>query len=176
MVGNISKKYIAALIDSCKKTELKSVLKDLNEISTAFKSDKFCDIVNSPTIKDEQKINLILSFIEKPYDKIINLIKLLAKNRRLDLLPQITEGLSKSISISNNEFYGKIYSNKKLDKTQINALEEQISKKFGANIKLNPIVNDYNGIKIDIEDLGFEISFSIDRLKTKMREYILKAI
>ncbi|MBP5779262.1 MAG: F0F1 ATP synthase subunit delta, partial [Campylobacter sp.] len=33
-----------------------------------------------------------------------------------------------------------------------------------------------NGVKIDVEDLGFEISFSIDRLKNKMSEYILKAI
>ena len=119
---------------------------------------------------------MILSFVEKPHDKVINLVKLLAKNRRFNLLPQIAEGLSKNISILNNEFHGKIYSNKKIDKSQLTILEEQISKKFGANIKLSPISNDYNGVKIDIEDLGFEISFSIDRLKNRMREYILKAI
>ena len=36
--------------------------------------------------------------------------------------------------------------------------------------------SDYNGIKIELEDLGVEASFSMDRLKAQMIEYILKAI
>ena len=63
-----------------------------------------------------------------------------------------------------------------LQKSKVKELETQISKKFNANIKLEPVIANYNGVKIDVEDLGFEISFSIDRLKNKMSEYILKAI
>ena len=100
----------------------------------------------------------------------------MAKNRRINLIPQIFEGLRSKIAATNNEFHGKIYSSKAIEKSKIKELETQISKKFNANVKLEPVVTDYNGVKIDVEDLGFEISFSIDRLKNKMSEYILKAI
>ena len=41
---------------------------------------------------------------------------------------------------------------------------------------LEPVKSDYNGIKIELDDLGVEASFSVDRLKAQMSEYILKAI
>lgn len=176
MIDNTAKKYVKALIESYKQDELKGVLEIFKSLSLAFELDKFNDIVNSPTIKDSAKVDLILSFIKKPDDKISNLIKLLAKNRRINLIPQIFEGLRSNIAATNNEFHGKIYSSKAIEKSKIKELETQISKKFNANVKLEPVVTDYNGVKIDVEDLGFEISFSIDRLKNKMSEYILKAI
>ena len=75
-----------------------------------------------------------------------------------------------------NKYLGKIYSDREIDAAKIKDLEEKISKKFNADIKLEPVKSELEGIKIEIEDLGFEISFSIDRLKQKMSEYILKAI
>ena len=176
MIDNTAKKYVKALVESHKKNELEGVLEIFKALSSAFEVGKFNDIINSPAIKDDEKVNLILSFIKKPDEKISNFIKLLAKNRRINLIPQIFEGLRKNISAQNNEFYGKIYSSQDIEKSKIKELEAQISKKFNANIKLEPVVTNYNGVKIDVEDLGFEISFSIDRLKNKMSEYILKAI
>ena len=175
MIDNTAKKYVKALIESYKQSELTGVLEIFKSLSLAFETEKFNDIINSPAIKDNAKVDLILSFIKKP-EKISNLIKLLAKNRRINLIPQIFEGLRSNIAAANNEFYGKIYSSKEIEKSKLKELEAQISKKFNANIKLEPVIANYNGVKIDVEDLGFEISFSIDRLKNKMSEYILKAI
>lgn len=176
MIDNTAKKYVKALIESYKKDELEGVLEIFKALSLAFDTAKFNDIINSPAIKDNAKVDLILSFIKKPDEKISNLIKLLAKNRRINLIPQIFEGLRNTIAAQNNEYHGKIYSSKAIEKSKIKELETQISKKFNANIKLEPVIANYNGVKIDVEDLGFEISFSIDRLKNKMSEYILKAI
>ena len=176
MIDNTAKKYVKALIESYKKDELEGVLEIFKALSSAFDTAKFNDIINSPAIKDSAKVDLILSFIKKPDEKISNLIKLLAKNRRINLIPQIFEGLRNTIAAQNNEYHGKVYSSSQIEKSKIKELETQISKKFNANIKLEPVVTNYNGVKIDVEDLGFEISFSIDRLKNKMSEYILKAI
>ena len=55
-------------------------------------------------------------------------------------------------------------------------LEENLSSKFNAKIKLENVVSEYPGIKIELDDLGVEVSFSIERLKTQMIEHILKAI
>ncbi|MDA3043158.1 F0F1 ATP synthase subunit delta [Campylobacter sp. JMF_01 NE2] len=176
MIDNTAKKYVSALIKTYKKDELGAVLGTLETISSAFKVSKFGDIIKSPTIKDADKVNLILSFIKDPSDKIVNFIKFLAKNRRIGLIPQITDDLRKNISAMDNKFHGKIYSNQDISEDKIKDLQGKISKKFNAEILLELVKCDYEGIKIEVEDLGFEISFSIDRLKQKMSEYILKAI
>lgn len=55
-------------------------------------------------------------------------------------------------------------------------MEENFSKKFNSKIKLDGSKSDYNGVKVELDDLGVEVNFSIDRLKSQMSEYILKAI
>lgn len=176
MSENIAKKYVGALIESCEKAELNGILKDLKAISSAFGVAKFKDLIANPSISKSQKIELILSFLKEQNPKISNLINLLADNDRLNLIPAVCENLRRNIAILNNEFVGKIYSNTEISEAKIKDLEVQFSKKLNANIKLEPVVCDYNGVKIDIVDLGYEISFSIDRLKSAMSEYILKAI
>lgn len=175
MINNTSKRYVNALILSYKKEELSSVLQTLESVASAFRIPKFRDIVKSPTLKEESKVELIASFIKNPSEKIVNFIKLLAKNRRI-ALPQIVEELRKNIAALDNKYLGKIYSATEIDAAKIKELEAKISKKFNADITLQPVKSELEGIKIEVEDLGFEISFSVDRLKQKMSEYILKAI
>ena len=76
----------------------------------------------------------------------------------------------------NNEYKGFVYSKKEISKDEITELEKSCSRRFKCKVDLNFVQNNYNGIKVDLCDLGVEISFSIDRLKEKMSEYILKAI
>lgn len=176
MINNVAKKYVKALVEKQSKNEINNVIQTLDIVAKAFGVEKFNDIVNSPFISEDEKIELICSFIKDPTEKFKNFIKILAQNQRLELIPQIVEGLKSNISFMNNEFSCKIYSNQEISKVKIKELEENFSKKFDAKIKLIPILSNYDGIKIDLEDLGFEVSFSIDRLKAKMSEYILKAI
>ena len=176
MINNTSKRYVNALILSYKKDELCSVLQTLESVASAFKIPKFQDIVKSPTLKEESKVELIASFIKNPSEKIVNFIKLLAKNRRIALIPQIVEELRKNIAALDNKYLGKIYSATEIDAAKIKELETKISKKFNADITLQAVKSELEGIKIEVEDLGFEISFSVDRLKQKMSEHILKAI
>ena len=55
-------------------------------------------------------------------------------------------------------------------------LEEKFGKKFDTTLSLSQNICDYDGIKVDIDGLGVEVSFSADRLKSNLSEYILKAI
>ena len=176
MSENIAKRYVKALIEVCKKDELNDVLKGLKAIVSAFGVAKFNDIIKSPTVSKKDKISLILSFLKEPNVKIENLLKILMKNGRISLLPQIYDGIKESIALSNNEYQGKIYTKENLDEPTIKLLETNFSKKLNANIKFVCIAGNYTGVKIDISDLGYEICFSIDRLKSAMSEYILKAI
>ncbi|MBL0686592.1 MAG: F0F1 ATP synthase subunit delta [Sulfurospirillum sp.] len=176
MKGIIGKKYVNALIKSCSDTEINSIEKSINKISNAFSSSKFNNIILSPNLTHEKKGEFVLSLLGKNSGKIINFIKLLALNNRLYLIPTISKELKYQISLKNNSYKGEITSNFKITDAQIIKLEKNFSKKFSADIKLNSIVGDYPGVKIQLDDLGVEVSFSLDRLKTQLTDHILKAI
>ena len=176
MSSLIAKKYVNALMKSCSDLEINSVEKSINEISNAFSSVKFNNIILSPDLSSEKKEEFLLSLVDNGEVKSSNFIKLLAVNNRLDLIPSISKELKYQISIKNNSYEGEIISNFEISQEQIAKLEDNFSKKFSAQIKLNSIVSDYPGVKIQLDDLGVEVSFSLDRLKSQMVEHILKAV
>lgn len=176
MENIIANKYVNALMKSCDDSEIILAEKSINELASAFSSTKFNNIILSPDLSIEEKEKFVLSLLEKSEGKLLNLIKLLAKNNRLSLIPAIAEELKLQTSLKNNSYEGEVVSNFEISKEQITSLEENFSKKFNATIKLKSQKSDYPGVKVELDDLGVEVSFSLDRLKTQMVEHILKAI
>ena len=176
MKGIIAKKYVNALMKSCDDSELQSIEKSINTLASAYSSTKFNNIILSPDVSSEEKEKFVLSLLEKSEGKFLNFVKLLVDNDRLSLIPSIAEELKFQTSLKSNSYEGEVVSNFEIDKEHITNLEENFSKKFNANIKLKAEVSDYPGVKIQLDDLGVEVSFSLDRLKTQMVEHILKAI
>ncbi|QKF92813.1 F0F1 ATP synthase subunit delta [Campylobacter sp. CCUG 57310] len=172
----IAKKYVKALMAELSKSELEKFIDSLNVIANAFKIHKFRNIIISPNVKSCEKVKFILSLIDETDTKFTNFIKLLGENKRLELLPAIVAELMAQKARIDNVYRGKIYGNFDISATQIEELEKSFSKRFDAKIMLEAIKSDYNGIKIELDDLGVEASFFIDRLKAQMTEYILKAI
>lgn len=172
----VAKKYVKAILSSVDLSELDLFLSYLNDISSAFNSDKFKSIISLPNIKNSKKVEFLLSLVQNPTDKFKNFINLLVINKRIELIPAITNELKMQKSIMQNIYIGKIYGNYNLDEEQLSILEDKFSKRFNATIKLELLKQEYNGIKIELNDLGLEVGFSIDRLKSQMSEYILKAI
>ncbi len=176
MTSAVSKKYVKALLQGCDDNKYKEYYEKLTLLNNVFKIEKMRNIILSPTISKEEKYNFIISLIEDREIHFDNFVKILIQNDRLVLLPSICNELHYQISIKENSFVGKIVSDNALDEKSIKDIESKLSAKFNSTIKLDSVVTDYPGIKIEIEDLGVEISFSIDRLKAQMTEHILKAI
>ena len=174
-MSSVAKKYVKALISGCDRTTLNGVNENLEKIATAFNDSKFKDIILSPDVKREDKIELILSF-DKCGTQTLNLIKILSKNEKLLSIPSINRELKYQISHLENRFKGVVISNFKITKAKISELEDKLGKKFNSTVKLENIVTDYDGIKVELEDLGVEVSFSTTRLKAQIAEHILKAI
>ena len=55
-------------------------------------------------------------------------------------------------------------------------LGDGLGKKFDSKITLSYIKSNFDGIRVDVEDLGIEISFSKSRINKQIVEHILKAI
>jgi F-type H+-transporting ATPase subunit delta len=172
----VAKRYVKALIDGRDKKVVTAVGQNLNEISSAFADDKFNSIISSPEVSDSKKVELVTSLVKKADNTLINLVKLLGEKRRLTLLPFIAKELDVQIAKMNNKYVGVIYTNQELSSKYVSSIEAQFSKKFDVNLSLSQNVCDYDGIKVDIDGLGVEISFSKERLKSQMIDHILKAV
>lgn len=177
MSGAIAKKYVNALIESCSDSELKDIALSLTSLKKAFELDKFNNIILSPDVTMQEKEKLVLSLTENNTNsKFQNFIKLLSSNDRLTLIPLIVKELKYQFALKNNTFSGKVSTNFVVTEAQLKTLEENFSKKFNATIKLEANDTAYPGIKVELDDLGVEVSFSLERLKAQMTEHILKAI
>ena len=172
----IAKRYVKALLDGKDLKSATALCNDLKTISSAFKEEKFISIISSSEVSNSSKVELVISFVENCTGDLKNLINLLGEKKRIDLLPEIVKELEGQVSIMNNTYTGVVYTNKKLTTKYVSSIEEQFSKKFDVKLSLSQNVCDYDGIKVDIDSLGVEISFSKERLKSQMINHILKAV
>ena len=173
----VAKRYVKALVDGRDNKVINSISDKLNIISSAFADEKFNSIVSSPEVAVSAKVNLVISLVDLSNDTILsNFIKLLGEKRRLNIIPEIAFELKTQIAKMNSSYVGTVYTNKELSNSYISSIEEQFSKKFNVKLSLSQNVCDYDGIKVDIDGLGVEISFSKDRLRTQLINHILKAV
>ncbi len=176
MISAISKKYVKALLLGIDKEQAKEYYEKLKILANAYELEKMQNIILSPNINKDEKYNFMKSLIENSNENLNNFIKILVENDRVELLPSICDEIRYQISIQENKFAGKIISSKEIDDKSRIDIENKLSNKFNSTIILKNIITNYPGIKIEIEDLGVEINFSINRLKAQMTEHILKAI
>jgi F-type H+-transporting ATPase subunit delta len=176
MIDLVAKRYVKALMADRNSDDLNSVYNELCSISSAFNDDKFVLIVSSTEVSADKKIELILSFVENCSGTTSNLVKLLASKKRLEILPSIVETLKQELAVINNKFEGVVYTDKELPASELESLNTQFAKKFNVELTLTQNICDYNGVKVDIDGLGVEVSFSKERLKSQMIEHILKAV
>ena len=176
MIDLVAKRYVKALMSEVDTNGLSSIFNELNTILPAYADEKFLLIISSTDVLVDKKIDLILSFVDNASNTIINLIKLLGEKKRLDIIPSIVSILKNELAVLNNSYEGVIYTNVKLDDSEVEKLNTQFATKFKVSLSLTQNICDYDGIKVDIDGLGVEVGFSKERLKSQMIDHILKAV
>ena len=173
----IAKRYVKALVKNRDINHIAKINEQLQFIASAYGDIKFLDIINSIDVTTYKKVDLLLSFIGSDNDYLVNnLLILLGQNRRLVLLPSISIELNKQYAVLINQYSGNVYSNVILSNNYITEVQNKLASKFGVNLQLTNIICDYDGIKVDIDGLGVEISFEKNKFKSQMIEHILKAV
>ena len=106
----------------------------------------------------------------------MNFLKILTQNSRLYLIPFVLEELRKQKALKEQIYSGIVFSKNEVDSSKLLELEKALSKKFAVNIKLTNKLSKDSGVKISLDELGYEISFSMQNLQMKMSDYILKTM
>ncbi len=173
----IAKKYVKALAEAFDLEMLEQVEELLEALAEALKDPKISVVLHAPEISKEKKAEILNAAVAKANMKQLeNFIRLLVEHDRIDVIEDIATVLRKYIADIKKSYVGKVYSDTQIDSKVLDQLGSGLSKKFDSTIALQFVQSDFDGIKVDVEDLGVEISFSKSRISKQIVEHILKAI
>jgi F-type H+-transporting ATPase subunit delta len=170
----IAKRYAQALSSVSK--DLSGILEVLNVLSEVISSSEIKSTLTSPIISSEQKTEMVLSAISDDDNILVNFIKVLGQNKRLDLIPAITKVLNTDQQRVSNEYEGVLKSTSSLDESTLANLEETLKKYTGSTIKLTQEKTDLEGLRVSVDDLGIEVNFSKQRVKEQLIDFIKKSL
>lgn len=173
----IAKRYIKALKQSADMQTMENMTVVFSALAESFNDASFIQIIDNPMVSKEQKLEIVLAAVKPAKSETINtLVKLLVEKNRTSIIPALAEGMRKDMADTNKTYSGVVYSDSDIDAKVIQDLSSGLSKKFDSNISLDFIKDNFNGIKVDVEDLGIEINFSKTRINNQIIEHIVKAI
>ena len=173
----IAKRYIKAIVDGSDVSDIENMAAVFSSLAISFKDEKFLNIIDSPNVSSSDKESILLDGVKSANSKKINnFVKLIVENKRINIIPAIAEGMRKDLARITKTYEGTVYSDSDIDAKVISELSSGLSKKFDSKIALTFVKNDFDGIKVDVEDLGIEINFSNTRINNQMIEHIIKAI
>ena len=173
----IAKKYVKALTKAFDLEALKNVAEIMDALAQTLADEKVKTVMDAPEVSKEQKAEILLSAIAGAGSKEVeNFIRVLALKDRITLMGEIAEVLRKHIADQNKSYSGVVYSDSEIDEKVLGELGAGLGKKFDSTISLGFEKSDFDGIRVDVEDLGIEISFSKSRINNQIVEHILKAI
>lgn len=173
----IAKRYIKAIKKSSDMESMQNMTQIFSALSDSFNNEKFIQIINNPDVSKDQKSEILLSAVKSADSQDVNnLIKLLAEHNRINIIPAIAEVMRKDVAATSKNYSGTVYSDSDISSKMIDDLNNGLGKRLDSNISLEFIKNDFNGIKVDVQDLGVEINFSKSRINSQIVEHIIKAI
>jgi len=171
----IAKRYANALSSLTKKLPKNLIV--LNTLSEAMSAKEIEVVVKSPMVSTDKKTDMILSALGKEADSsLVNFIKILGENRRLDLIPAITKLLNREQQVISNEYEGVLQSSSQIDEDGIATLEETLKRYTGSTIKLTQETTELDGLKVVVDDLGIEVNFSKQKVKEQLIDFITKSL
>ncbi len=170
----IAKRYAKALSSVSK--DLPSILEVLNVLSEVISSSEIQTTLTSPIISSDDKTAMVLSALSDDDTTLVNFIKILGENKRLDLIPTITKVLNTDQQRVSNEYEGVLKSASSLNEAALTDLEESLKKYTGSTIRLTQEKSDLEGLRVSVDDLGIEVNFSKQRVKEQLIDFIKKSL
>ena len=140
-LNSTSKSYALALYELAKEnSELNKVEDGMDGIKTLLsKSSDFKEMILNPTVTKEEKNKVIIKIVDQYNfcETLKKFLGFLTTKNRLFFLNQIIGSFLDLISSSKRELKAKLLSSKKLSKTELEKIRNELSKDFQSPIKID---------------------------------------
>ena len=177
MKDQIAKRYTDALVEGMDTKDLVALQEIFASLTDVLEDEKVKPIFFSPYMNDEERQDMLLKAVASAKsEKVNNVIKLLVEKRRIDVFGAIADSLALIVAKQNKAYAGKIFANSDIKKETLKKFGDNVGKKVDADVSFESVKDDYNGVKIAVDDLGIEISFSKSNVRNQMIQHILKSI
>ena len=174
--NRVAFRYAKALLLSCMDDnhKLEAVHNDMSFINNTFdESEELKLFIDSKVIKDSDKLATLNEIFEDINDLSKSLIKLLMKNRRIDLFDDV----SKSFTVLYNDYVGNqevtLTTASEVEPNKLNEIEQKVKELTSKNVNLTNIVDKQivGGFVLRVGDLQYNASFK-DQLKKLEQEFL----
>jgi F-type H+-transporting ATPase subunit delta len=173
----IAKRYTDALVDGMSVDDLVALEEIFSSLAEVLEDEKVKSIFFSPYMNDEARQEMLLKAVASAKsDQVNNMIKLLVEKRRTDLFGAIANSLAMMVSKQSKSYAGKVYANTAVKKATLTKFGKSIGAKVDADVAFESVKDDYNGVKVAVDGLGIEVSFSKSNVRDQMIQHILKSI
>ena len=177
-LSGVADRYAGALFELCTTAaKIKATEKDLNALNKSLSdSEDLTRLIKSPVFSTEDQVRAIDALLAKSKisDVTANFIRVVAKNRRLFVLPAIIESFSRMAADSRGEIAGDVTSAVKLTAAQRTELKAALKAKVGKDVALNEIVDPsvLGGliVKVGSQMIDTSIRTKLSSLKMMMKE------
>ncbi len=128
-----------------------SVLTDwskiLNALSSAASTEEALSFISNPSAKDSQLVDLFLDVYtktckDKQGQSVENLLRLMVKNKRLNLLPEITQQFDAFKAEQEKTINVNIITFSPLSKEQSQQLEKKLSQRLNRDVVLHTSIDE----------------------------------
>jgi F-type H+-transporting ATPase subunit delta len=174
----VANRYATAIFEIAKEDgALASLEADLDSLDSALAgSADLRDLIHSPVYTREEQGAAMAAVAQKMGLTVTvqNALALMAQNRRLFVLPQLTAGLRAKIAEAKGEVTAEVASAKALTKTQADKLAKVIAAQVGKDVKLKTSVDEslIGGlvVKVGSTMIDTSIKAKLAALQNSMKE------
>jgi len=174
----VAQRYANAILSNSDTNIVSSCAKTLSVLSDALKSNNFFgNSLSSPLMSKKNKISIIMDSLGGNVDIVLsNLIKVLGEKGRLNIIPSISKIINSELQKLDNKYQGVVKSTNELATSELKELEDKLSAYTNSAITLTQERSNLDGMKVSVEDLGIEVNFSKERVKSDLIDFISRAI
>ncbi|WP_210310472.1 F0F1 ATP synthase subunit delta [Devosia pacifica] len=178
MLVQIARPYASALFDVARsENQLASVETALSDVSRLLgESEDFSTFLKSPAITTEAKASAMNTIIERSQTNplVANVLRLMARNGRLFVLPQMIEAFKAMAAESRGEITADVTSASPLNDGQVSALRDALAARVGKSVTLNQHVDAslIGGLQVKIgsQMIDSSLKTKLSAMKIAMKE------
>lgn len=178
MVSVLSKKYAKALCSLQDPSRLETTLISLQRVAMAMRNEQVKDIVASTQVDQAAKFQLFGEIASSSDEQVVNLLKILIEKKRLSIVEAVADEIRAFLADKSGKYEGRVVANFDVEAAEMSRLEQVVSSRLKKSITLSfakSTSSEFDGIKVELDDLGYEIEIDKKRLKNNIIEHILRS-
>ncbi|WP_104749814.1 F0F1 ATP synthase subunit delta [Helicobacter cynogastricus] len=169
----VAKKYARALRESFV-NNVEYILEVLENLKSLYTCTDFVEFLESPYYPSSCKQAFLCERLEDKDERLVRFLEVLSEHKRLMIIPDIYQEIYAWVQHQRNIYKGYLYCNQVIE--ALEPLERQVARYLNITLKLEGVLVQQEGIRLEIPDLGVEVAFYKEHFFRQLKRHIMEAV